>query len=274
MLCNHVLAMLALQSAKFAAAADVQVANAFPPNGLLKQWRIPIMERIVKHCETRRTECEERDVYEFGVYTGRALRAMSRFLQLHLSSCCHAFWGFDSFQGLPADLPAKFNVSGRRTRTPMAEKLKDGGDVVPYANMIAEGASFGPGAFSVSKLLSTTNVSSMLARLDAYIDDPRVHLVPGFFNESLTAQLPRHRRMRPALYVDIDTDVRAGVGNACVCLRAQPVRLSHFPSPSRSMFRLTKPLIGYVHIGSSCPGRSLGTTTSNGVSTRAWAAAA
>ena len=33
------------------------------------------------------------------------------------------------------------------------------------------------------------------------------HVIPGFFNESLTPGLAVARGMRPALYVDIDVDL-------------------------------------------------------------------
>jgi hypothetical protein len=35
----------------------------------------------------------------------------------------------------------------------------------------------------------------------------RVHLIPGFYNESLSPTLVRERGMAPALYVDMDMDI-------------------------------------------------------------------
>ena len=75
--------------------------------------------------------------------------------------------------------------------------------------MIKQDGAFGPSAFSVSKLLHTANMSAMVDRVADYVANPFVHLVPGFFNESLTSALVQQRRMRPALYVDIDTDICA-----------------------------------------------------------------
>ena len=168
---------------------------------------MPIVERINAYCShsgeysdasVGKVDCmAQRDIYEFGVYTGRALRGLSRAWLKSGTPCCHATWGFDSFHGLPSDTPAASNTSGRMM----------GGKMEKYSSMVADGGAFARGAFSVSSLLGTPNITAMVARIEAYIGDPRVHLVPGFFNESLTSELVATRGMRPALYVDIDTDI-------------------------------------------------------------------
>ena len=53
-------------------------------------------------------------------------------------------------------------------------------------------------------------------RLARYIGDPRVRFVKGFYNDSLTAQLAR--RVRPALFVDIDCDLYVSATQALTWL--------------------------------------------------------
>ena len=223
----HIVLITAAQSAP---SGEVQAQVPFPPKGELKAWRMPIMQRITSFCGTAvesaaaasapnaaaspsathaaatsdtttgsRT-CMERDIYTFGVYTGRALRAISRHINKTHTRCCHGFFGFDSFRGLPPDLPPL-----RANRTATGRRVREG--TVYWADMIRAGGSFGPEAFSVSRLLETTDVAAMVARVEEYAALPGLQLIPGFFNESLTPSLPTERGMRPALYVDIDTDI-------------------------------------------------------------------
>ena len=245
------------------AGSGVQVSNPFPSKGLLKPWRMPIMQRMVKYCSAAASPTSppshssrpsgvacgrDRDVYTFGVYTGRALRAMTHYFNKSRSDCCHTIFGFDSFRGLPADSPP-LSVNG--TGRPM--KFAKGG-VMRYSDMIASGSAFGQGAFSVSNLLESNDVGTLISRVASYVDNPRLKLVSGFFkcargglecqyrhmpastslymctlpslglplcahpevspaieparrSESLTSDLVRQHGMRPALYVDIDTDI-------------------------------------------------------------------
>ena len=197
-------------------------------------WRKPVMQRIKQVCANAATPlgglsatCDELDVYEFGVYTGRAMRGMSHYLndtadkdarheawkrsnhsleeykrytaadvtkiKASHHGCCRRFWGFDSFQGLPPDAPAASNRTGRGATS--------------YSSMVGAAGAFGPQSFSVAALLKLTSQEAMMVRLDRYLRDTRFKWIPGFFNESLTPGLAQERGMRPALYVDIDVDI-------------------------------------------------------------------
>ena len=77
----------------------------FPAKGLAKTWRKSLLGHLIGRCKPKLSECQSRDVYEFGVFTGRALKAMARtlledtavdrFNGLH-QSIARKFWGFDS----------------------------------------------------------------------------------------------------------------------------------------------------------------------------------
>ena len=67
----------------------------------MKRWRKFVIAHLLKQCnqtltdmEVSRATCGQFDVYEFGVFTGRALKAMSPILARH--GVAHALWGFDS----------------------------------------------------------------------------------------------------------------------------------------------------------------------------------
>lgn len=109
---------------------------------------------------------------EFGVYTGGTFAWQAeRIKKDHPSS--HLV-GFDSWQGLPRE---------------------------------AEG-EWAPERHSQGRYASTKDV--VLARLSSagMKDDPRVELVDGFFNESLTPELQKELKDRPGLiFVNIDVDI-------------------------------------------------------------------
>ena len=122
-------------------------------------------------------------VYEFGVYTGRAMRAMAKWSVLK-SLPVRRFWGFDSFEGISRDAPP---------RTPNSS----------YS------ASFSVGDFSVARVLAGHGIvrASPLKVVREYINDSRVELIGGYFEQSLTRRLAERRGMRPAMYVDVDCDI-------------------------------------------------------------------
>lgn len=113
-----------------------------------------------------------RDIYQFGVYTGGSMRSIK-----HQIPIFHHMWGFDSFQGLPAE----------------AGGLK------------IAGKHWLPGAFSSSDELGST-VEKTVASVSEYVGDPdRVSFIAGFFNESLPKL--NLSLFRPALLVDFDVDL-------------------------------------------------------------------
>ena len=91
-------------------------------------------------------------------------------------------WGFDSFEGLPAE-----------------------------ANGVhLEGWHWRPGAFSAADALEAHSFDSLTSKLRAALPPHRRHqarYVRGFFNESLTTELLARHRFQPALIIDVDVDL-------------------------------------------------------------------
>eukprot|EP00966_Prymnesium_polylepis_P009232 213107-Prymnesium_polylepis.1 len=85
--------------------------NPFPQNGEFS-WQAPMVQQLVSKCQ--HGDCASWDMYEFGVYTGRSMRGIA--LALNRSGVpFRTFWGFDSFEGLPAESSAtvRSNISSR-----------------------------------------------------------------------------------------------------------------------------------------------------------------
>lgn len=173
-------------------------AYTFPKQGYIKTWREHVVKLLEERCGTHASasslaNCEQSDIYEFGVFTGRALRGLAlRFNRSRVS--VGNIWGFDSFEGLPRELA--------------------NGTLMRWATEGAGG--FEQGAFSVRSLLKKKCKDAShcrkfaddpLGHVASYIGDPRVQLVRGYYDRSLTPHLARARGMRKALYVDVDVDL-------------------------------------------------------------------
>ncbi len=116
----------------------------------------------------------DRDVYQWGVYTGGTMKGIAKRI--------HGFgrlWGFDSFQGLPAE----------------------------SRDVALEGSHWKPGAFSSADAMHEYQLPALLSRLHATVGYQNMTLVPGYFNASLSAERTRHLPFQPALLVDIDVDL-------------------------------------------------------------------
>ena len=151
------------------------------PNGRVL-WQKPVIEHLKRVCTRTGGEraCQQKDLYEFGVFTGTYLRGVIRSLNRSGVPFRRA-WGFDSFQGLP---PEQDTVRSKTSRV-----------------------YWHPGAFSSTAALGKRSSQPVTQQILRYIDEERVSLVPGFYNESLTPTLKAERKMRPALYVEIDCDL-------------------------------------------------------------------
>ena len=122
--------------------------------------------------------CGQRDLYEFGVLSGRSVHGLC--LDLNASHVpFRQFWGFDSFVGLPPE--------AGRGRSSVSER------------------SWQPGSWSAAEILHQSSYKALQAQLLGFINDSRVSLIRGFFNDSLTVELAKS--MRPALYVMVDSDL-------------------------------------------------------------------
>eukprot|EP00966_Prymnesium_polylepis_P138565 3201447-Prymnesium_polylepis.1 len=113
-----------------------------------------------------------RDVFQFGVYTGGAMKMMARVLPAF-----RRLVGFDSFQGVPEE----------------------------DSNTDLGHPTWKKGGFSAADALGVYNLDELMSQVKANINDGRARLVPGFFNESL----PKVNldALCPPFLVDVDSDL-------------------------------------------------------------------
>jgi len=149
------------------------------PYGFLARWQRPAVSRILSLCHEGVVDCTNRDMYEFGVFVGKSMRALT--LQLKQVPYRH-FWGFDSFRGLP-------NEDSGVVRSQLSEE------------------TWQRGTFSAADALRSRSYEVLEQKIRGYVGETRVQFVRVFYNESLTATLARDRHMRRALYVEIDCDL-------------------------------------------------------------------
>ena len=177
----------------------------FPQGGYLKRWRKPLVSALMQRCKQSPTRCHDMDIYEFGVFTGRMLKAMAR--ALDDKDLAGTIWGFDSFRGLPRDEESATKGEFRGLRGVWGqhgEIFREGRFDVRKEVAIRRNAS------APRSGLEDDGVAEAMAAVSAYINSSRVRLVPGFFNQSLVHSLASSSGMKPALYVDIDSDQYVG----------------------------------------------------------------
>ena len=165
-------------------------------------------------------QASRHSLYQFGVFTGGGMRTwlvgMDQWLRdtnitykfhpespLARNGLCSLpglagakFWGLDSFQGMP-DSPLHMIPPGI---------LRDAGQRDDWST----------GGFNAADILREHSWRPFQARLkqnvlreDACIRSPDLHLIRGFYNESLAegATLARRLKMEPAWLIDIDCDL-------------------------------------------------------------------
>ena len=151
--------------------------------------------RAVAACK-RRGDCASRDIYQFGVFTGYSMRAITGYLA-EQNVPFRRIIGFDSFVGLPDE-----HLSGGSS---------------DYRQRVASG-DYKAGLYSSSRFYSGKG-DAVLRGLEQVVGLPRcsssedgsqpttpcVKWVKGFYNESLTNRIAKS--MAPALYVDADADL-------------------------------------------------------------------
>lgn len=121
------------------------------------------------------------DLYQFGVASGRTLKKLLRIYN-------RTSWGFDSFVGLPTE--------------------SKGESILMHKT--APALSWQAGAFSSRGRIPT--------KWDFSGHD--VHFISGMYNMSLTGDLPIRRNMRPAVLIDIDTDLYSSAFEALIFMFA------------------------------------------------------
>jgi len=156
-------------------------------------YRLGALSKVWENCRAKGRSCsEEYDTYEFGVLTGKGLKFATKALNCS-GTGARLLWGFDSFQGLPPEDNSNFSA-----------RMKRGYCAGCYSSQSKEHQSKTTG-FHVHNAANEDPRVAVMKAVESFIDDPRLRLVPGFFSDSLTAKLAR--KMRPASYVDIDSDL-------------------------------------------------------------------
>lgn len=134
-------------------------------------WRRMVPQLLERYAPHRADGTLDGDLYEFGVFNGRSLRQYYRMIK----NCSKLpMWGFDSFKGLPPD----------PTET---RQIKE----------------FAEGRYSFSNLKSLQQSKA----LGGGGTGGKTRFIKGFYNESLTESLALEHGMRPAVFIDIDTDL-------------------------------------------------------------------
>lgn len=152
---------------------DVILPHGFKVKQTFTSWNQGIDGRLTRLLNAFASP--NKDIYQFGVYTGTGLKKIGT----RVKGFGH-LWGFDSFRGIPDE--------------PKAEQ-------VYWTN------DFRQGGYSAADALGVYNLTALMHNVARYIDRPNMTLVPGFFNESLNADLLQRYRLQPALHVDVDVDI-------------------------------------------------------------------
>jgi O-methyltransferase len=126
---------------------------------------------LEKSFQRARAATVEGDYFEFGLYRGSAFAHAVRVARRHLPASPMRFFGFDSFQGLP-----------------------------PLTGVDRTSGEFSQGQFACA-------LDDVRAKLDGKVDWSRVHLIEGWFEDSLTQELKDHLRPAPVAVTLIDCDL-------------------------------------------------------------------
>ena len=128
-----------------------------------------VLDQAFKYAKLLHT-LQNRDYYEFGTFKGYSIWKSQQLANIYGASKMK-FYGFDSFSGLPKP-----------------EGIDDGG-------------YFYEGQYSCSK-------EKVIKNIDRHGGDlKRIHLIEGYFNQSLKKQLIHKYNMKPASIVYIDCDL-------------------------------------------------------------------
>ena len=145
------------------------------------------LQAIARHIRAHPGTPPGVDLFEFGVYTGGGMRMWLRMLARENISFDGQVWGFDSFEGMPAE--------DNRFKSKLRQHDK----------------GWLAGGLNTAEQLRITDWPTLCKTIVHNIGHPpeRIHLLRGFYNVSLSGgrQLAHRWRMRPALIVDLDCDL-------------------------------------------------------------------
>lgn len=136
-------------------------------------------ETIIDYIKKNKLQNTNCDVYEFGVCTGGGTgQILTDFRDNEISF--NKFYGFDSWEGLPEEAEGIY-------RPDIWEK----------------------GAFTAHHALHIAQ-DKVIPHLIAYtsrLTDRPVEFISGFYEKSLTPELAKEKKFRPALFVSMDVDI-------------------------------------------------------------------
>ena len=128
---------------------------------------------VAHYIKDNNIDVANKDIYEFGVYTGGSFMKFQRLL-IELQIECHSIYGFDSFIGL-SESEGMFDIGSFNALT-----------------------SF--------KVNSINKVIEILKQQISFSNIP-THFIPGFFKDVLNETLMKQYSFKPAIFVDIDVDI-------------------------------------------------------------------
>jgi hypothetical protein len=131
------------------------------------------------HIDNLRKQDDLIAAYQFGVYSGKSIVEIVNNIQ-----DIEVVYGFDSFVGLPENTDKEREIS------------------VAKSNFY----QWKSGDFNASNLYQTNDVRSFLSEIFRENLDTPVHLVEGWFSETLNKGTIKEYDLKPASYIDIDVD--------------------------------------------------------------------
>jgi hypothetical protein len=142
------------------------------------------LEEVLRACS--KAGCPTGDIYTFGVYSGRSMRAL--YHKMSGAGVSTGTWyGFDSFEGLP-----KETYEGN----------------AKYATM--QKGVWAEGAYHIAAAFGDKVGSELYDALTAYVEIPpaNVQWIKGFYDKTLdSGTRTRHGMRNPVLFVDVDCDL-------------------------------------------------------------------
>ena len=141
---------------------------------------------------------KDKDVYCFGIYTGWSCGQVGHdFSESKLEP--NAFWGFDSFEGLPKE---KEGIKRHPHWFEGAFNSKDLRGIQPG------GTDFGDGDMTDDDIID--NMKENFNERCGY----NIDMIKGFYSDSLTDDLVIEKKMKPASFVDMDVDIYISTSQA------------------------------------------------------------
>ena len=146
----------------------------------VKDFGLTLPEDVIT--KLKKKSSMDRDIYEFGVYTGGSMRDIVKLCK-NKNIKFNNLWGFDSFEGLPNE------------------------DSLMIKQGQTEGKHWKKGAFSAADALDEYNYEKLLKTIDNKINYERTGYIKGYFENVLTSELILSLPFQKAIFIDIDVDL-------------------------------------------------------------------